>query len=75
MYILSKQFNDKFNKLYTESMNDNKIDNDEYNEFVRLYEDYKKNKKQAEYFFRLKILVLSNNNVFSNNNISINIYR
>ena len=75
MYILSKQFNDKFNKLYTESMNDNKIDNDEYNEFVRLYEDYKKNKKQAEYFFRLKILVLCNNNVFSNNNISINIYR
>ena len=26
-------------------MNDNKIDNDEYNEFVNLYEDYKKNKK------------------------------
>ena len=45
MYILSKQFNDKFNKLYTKSMNDNKIDNDEYNEFVKLYEDYKKNKK------------------------------
>ena len=45
MYILSKQFSDKFNKLYTESMNDNKIDNDEYNEFVKLYEDYKKNKK------------------------------
>ena len=31
-YILSKQFNDKFNKLYTKSMNDSKIDNDEYNE-------------------------------------------
>ena len=30
MYILSKQFSDKFNKLYTKSMNDNKIDNDEY---------------------------------------------
>ena len=45
MYILSKQFSDKFNKLYTNSMNDNKIDNDEYNEFVKLYEDYKKNKK------------------------------
>ena len=45
MYILSKQFSDKFNKLYTKSMNDNKIDNDEYNEFVKLYEDYKKNKK------------------------------
>ena len=26
-------------------------------------------------FFRLKLLVLSNNNVFSNNNISIKIYR
>ena len=45
MYILSKQFSDKFNKLYTESTNDNQIDNDEYNEFVKLYEDYKKNKK------------------------------
>ena len=44
MYILSKQFSDKFYKLYTKSMNDNKIDNDEYNEFVKLYEDYKKNK-------------------------------
>ena len=26
-------------------MNDNKIDNYEYKEFVKLYEDYKKNKK------------------------------
>ena len=45
MYILSKQFTDKINKLYTKSMNDNKIDNDEYNEFVKVYEDYKRNKK------------------------------
>ena len=45
MYILSKQFSDKINKLYTKSMNDNKIDNDEYNELVKVYEDYKKNKK------------------------------
>ena len=45
MYILSEQFSDKFDKLDTKSMNDNKIDNDEYNEFVKLYEDYKKNKK------------------------------
>ena len=36
MYILSKQFSDKF---------DNKIDNDEYNELVKVYEEYKKNKK------------------------------
>ena len=45
MYILAKQFSDKFNKLYTKPMNDNKIDNDEYNELVKVYEDYKKNKK------------------------------
>ena len=43
MYILIKQFSDKFNRLYTKSMNDNKIDNDEYNELVKVYEDYKKN--------------------------------
>ena len=45
MYILSKQLSDKFNKVYTKSMNDNKIDNDEYNELVKVYEEYKKNKK------------------------------
>ena len=45
MYILAKQFSDKFNKLYTKSMNDNEIDNDEYKELVKVYEDYKKNKK------------------------------
>ena len=45
MYILSKQYNDKFSKLYTKSMIDNKIDNDEYNELVKVYQDYKKNKK------------------------------
>ena len=45
MYILSKQFSDKFNKLHTKSMKDNKIDNDEYNELVKVYEEYKKNKK------------------------------
>ena len=45
MYILSKQFSDNFNRLYTKPMNDNKIDNDEYNELVKVYEDYEKNKK------------------------------
>ena len=45
MFILSKQFSGKFNKLYTKSMKDKKIDNDEYNELVKVYEDYKKNKK------------------------------
>ena len=29
MYVLSKQFSDKFNILYAKSMNDYKIDNDE----------------------------------------------
>ena len=46
MYILSEQFSDKFNKLYDKSMKDNKIDNDEYNELVKVYEEYKKNKKK-----------------------------
>ena len=45
MYILSKQFSDKFIRLYTKSMNENIIVNDENNEFVNVYEDYKKNKK------------------------------
>ena len=75
MYISSKQFSDKFNKLYTKSMNDNKIDNDEYNEVVKLYEEHKKSKKnKLSIFFRLNLIVFSNNSMFSNNNISINIY-
>ena len=45
MYILSKQFSDKFNRLHTKSMNDNKIDNDEYNELVKVYEECRKIKK------------------------------
>ena len=45
MYILCKQFSDKFNKLYTKSMKDNKVDNDEYNEFVKVYEEYPKNRR------------------------------
>ena len=40
MYVLYKQFSDKFSKLYTKSMNDNKIDNDEYNELVKIYDEY-----------------------------------
>ena len=45
MYILSKQFSDNLNRLYTKSMSDNKIDNDEYNELVKVYEENKKNKE------------------------------
>ena len=65
-------------------MNDNKIDNDEYNELVKVYEDYKKNwrnrnsvdkKNKLSVFFKLKLLVFSYNNVFSNNNINIIIYQ
>ena len=36
MYILIKQFSDKFNRLYTKSMNENEI--------VEVYEEYKKSK-------------------------------
>ena len=39
MYILIKQFSDKFYKLYTKSMKDNKIDNDDYNVLVKENED------------------------------------
>ena len=45
MYILSKQFSDKFNKLCNKPINDNKIDNDENNELIKVYEEHKKNKK------------------------------
>ena len=59
MYILSKQFSDKFNKLYTKSMNDNKIDNDEYNELVKVYEDYKKNRRSRNSVEKKKKLNVS----------------
>ena len=52
MYVLSKQVGDvKFNRLYTKSMKDNKIDKDEYNELVKVYEDYKRNKKNKLIIF------------------------
>ena len=51
MYILSRKYSDKFNKLSTKSMNDNKIDDDEYNDFVKVYEEQKKNKKNKLSFF------------------------
>ena len=63
MYILGKQFSDKFNKQYAKSMNDNKIDNDEHNELVKVYEEYKKNKKnKLSDFFKLKLIMFSDNN-------------
>ena len=45
MYTLSKQLSNKFNKLYTKSMKDNKLDNDEYNELVKVHKEYKKNRR------------------------------
>ena len=58
MYILSKQFCDKFNNLYTKSMNDNKMDIDEYNELVKVYEEYMKNRKnKLSIFFKLKLII------------------
>ena len=45
MYNLIKQYSDEFKKVYTKSMNDNNIDNDEYNELIKIYEKYEKNKK------------------------------
>ena len=56
MYILSKQFSDKFNRLYTKSMKDNKIDNDECNELVKVYEEYKKYEKNKLSVFLTKVV-------------------
>ena len=71
--MLSKQLRDKFNKKFTKSMNDNKIDNEEYIELLKLYEEYKRDKKsKLSIFFKLKLLVFSYNCMFSNNIISIN---
>ena len=44
-YYQSKQLSDKFKGLYTKSMNDNKLDKDEYNELVKLYEDIRRTRK------------------------------
>ena len=75
MYILAKQFSDKFNKLYTKSMHDDKIDNDDYNEIIEVYDEYKKSKKKKNLsFFKLKLLVFSYKNIFSNYNFSFIIY-
>ena len=50
MYILNKLFSHQNNKLYTKSMNDNKIDNDEYIELVRVYEEYRNKKNKLSLF-------------------------
>ena len=43
--VLIFTFSEKFNKLYTKSMNDNKIDNEEYNELIKIYEECMRDKK------------------------------
>ena len=53
MYISSKSFSETFNELYTKSMKDNKIDNDEYIEIINVYEDYKRNKKNKLSIFSI----------------------
>ena len=47
MYILSKQFSYKFKRLYTKSMNDNKIANDEYNELVKYMRIIRRTRKTS----------------------------
>ena len=54
-------------------MKDNKIHNDEYNELVKVYEEYKKNKKNKLSVFYIKAISACLVAV-SNNDISINIY-
>ena len=56
MYTLIKRFSDKLNKIYTKSMNDNKTDNDEYNELVKVYEENKKNKKSKMSVFLINVI-------------------
>ena len=41
MYILTRELNDKFKKVYTQSVNDKEIDKNEYKGLVNIYEDYK----------------------------------
>ena len=58
-------------------MNDKKIDNDEYIELVKLYEDYKENKKNKLSFLKLKFSIkniFKKDNMFFYKNISTNSY-
>ena len=47
MHILSKQFSAEFSRLYTKSMNDNKIVNDEYNELVKVMKNIRRTRKTS----------------------------
>ena len=50
MYIISKHFSDMCNKVYTKSMNDNKIDNNGYIELIKVYEEHKNKKSKLSIF-------------------------
>ena len=50
-----KQFSDKFNKLFNESMNDIKTDNNDYNELVKVYENIRKTNIQESKKNKLSI--------------------
>ena len=41
---------------------------------LRYMKNIRRIRKKIECFFKLKLMVFSNNNIFSNNNLSINIY-
>ena len=42
LYVLTREFNDKFYKFFVRSMKANEIENTEYKELVKIYEDHKK---------------------------------
>ena len=47
MNLLSTEFSDKFNKIYTESLKDIEIDKNVFKDLVKIYEDYRNNKKNT----------------------------
>ena len=47
MNLLSTEFSDKFNKIYTKSLKDIEIDKNVFNDLVKIYEDYRNNKKNT----------------------------
>ena len=55
-----------FTQLYLKSPEDNEKDNDEYNELIKVDENFKRNEKQIKiYFLKLKIVMFSINSIIS----------
>ena len=74
MYVLGKQFSDKFTKLYTKSMTYNKkIMMSKMNKLMYL-RNTRKMRKTKRTFFKVNLIVLSINNIFSDTNISDSLY-